>query len=451
MFHEHRDPLVSRLIAQRHRLEPGRHTPNPTIVGKRRAKRLRRPFRRVAGVKAVATADANVNPAVAPKVTYTIARVNDPLAPQVRAVTGLGSPDVDPVVVLVNLPKDASFFRAKPASSYDAAAIAAFVQGWREESIVPTRLDLEAGAKRAQANQAQAQEKAKSERVAKLQALIQQLQQGAQAGDPNAVRELKEVFKTLQKQGLPAEAIAALAGPNLTAGLPAAGGVDASGAPAGEYGTRAAAAAAAAGGGLSPGAGADAGAGTFAQTTAGVVAKLRGEASDGDPSAMRDLAMIYLQGKGAPKDLVESIKWATLGAKTLEPRAKGGDLKAMTLCADCLVFLQRDEEAYAWWCKAAALGSKASEYQMALCLQGGRGAPQDLRKAAIMLRTLKRRANDQDPELAQVGKSAANALNDKELAAALVGVELREDAVVLGGISVLAAVAIGVYWVYFKK
>lgn len=366
---------------------------------------------------------------------FAIAKVNDPLAPQVRSVTGLGDPSVDPVVVILNLREAQSFFKADAAPTYTVDSLKTFIAGWREGKAAGEKLDIEAAQKRAQErSMAREKEKAKvhAEENARLKTIILQLQAAAQAGDPTAAKQLQSVFTALQEKGMSPQMIQQM----LVSGGPGGAAPDAPG-------TRAA-------GGAVAGVGAAAGGKPSVAQTVGKL--LAAATTGGNSKAQRDMAMAYAKGipeAGLPKDVKKAAEFAKMAIKTMAPNAESSDAKAQEVLADCYNLLQMHGDAVMWYKKAAEAGNHSAEYNLGLMMQAGDGAAKDVAGAAEIFRRLARVGEGNVDDFTK--KNATSALRDPEIAEALKTVEFYEDLVMFAGVGVTAALVAGAVYYYRNK
>jgi len=385
-------------------------------------------------LKAVATQEAEVSAVTKKKLVFAIAKVNDPLAPQVRSVTGLGDPSVDPVVVILNLREAQSFFKADAAPTYTVDSLKTFIAGWREGKAAGEKLDIEAAQKRAQErSMAREKEKAKvhAEENARLKTIILQLQAAAQAGDPTAAKQLQSVFTALQEKGMSPQMIQQM----LVSGGPGGAAPDAPG-------TRAA-------GGAVAGVGAAAGGKPSVAQTVGKL--LAAATTGGNSKAQRDMAMAYAKGipeAGLPKDVKKAAEFAKMAIKTMAPNAESSDAKAQEVLADCYNLLQMHGDAVMWYKKAAEAGNHSAEYNLGLMMQAGDGAAKDVAGAAEIFRRLARVGEGNVDDFTK--KNATSALRDPEIAEALKTVEFYEDLVMFAGVGVTAALVAGAVYYYRK-
>jgi nucleoredoxin len=86
-------------------------------------------------VAEAAKAAAAEGDAAAPEMAFTVAQPNDGLADRVRDLAGVGGPTETPLLMLVDLADDKSFYTCTGVESYDAAAISAFVDGYLAKAL----------------------------------------------------------------------------------------------------------------------------------------------------------------------------------------------------------------------------------------------------------------------------------------------------------------------------
>ena len=101
-------------------------------------------------------------------------------------------------------------------------------------------------------------------------------------------------------------------------------------------------------------------------------------AEQGDASAQLDLASMYFNGEGVPKDNEEGVKWVRKAAEQGDPEAQamlGGIYSADNLAP-------RDySEAVKWWRKAAEQGDPGSQLDLGVMYELGLGVRRDLIEA----------------------------------------------------------------------
>lgn len=103
------------------------------------------------------------------------------------------------------------------------------------------------------------------------------------------------------------------------------------------------------------------------------------KAERGDAVAQFTMGSCYANGRGAPQNYQEAVKWYYLSAKQ-------GYAPAQNRLGFCyyrgLGTPQNYTEAVLWYRKAAIQGNSAAEDNLGICYFGGRGVPQDLVAAA---------------------------------------------------------------------
>ena len=247
-----------------------------------------------------------------------------------------------------------STFRSNPTPD-DATGIAAFISSWRDGSAKPVKLDLASAQKKAQQRsmvKQKAKEMEKAEQQTKLKGIIMQLQAAAHAGDPKATKELGTIFQALQQQGMSPHMIQQM----LASAAPGSAG-------AGSAKTLAEARARGMAGQGAAGAAAS-------SPVVKVVAQLKAAAHAGDAKAQRDMAMSYAKGipeAKLPQDVTKAAAYAKMGVATMMPKgAESGptDPAVQELLADCYNLMQKHDDAFTWYSKAAEGGNKSAVYNL---------------------------------------------------------------------------------------
>ena len=109
----------------------------------------------------------------------------------------------------------------------------------------------------------------------------------------------------------------------------------------------------------------------------------RKAAEQGDAMAQYNLAAMYANGRGVPKDYREAMRW-------YRKAAEQGDASAQ--CNLGLMYEngrgvpKDDREAVLWYRKAAEQGNAMAQYNLGLMYGNGRGVPQDDREAVLWYR-----------------------------------------------------------------
>lgn len=107
---------------------------------------------------------------------------------------------------------------------------------------------------------------------------------------------------------------------------------------------------------------------------------LKGRAEQGDVLAQRELAVVYAQGQGVPKDDNQALYWC-------KKAAEQGDAKSQVMMGGRYVgglgVPQNDKEAYSWFKKAAEQGEPTGQIMLATMYTLGRGVAQSDEEAYV--------------------------------------------------------------------
>jgi hypothetical protein len=102
-------------------------------------------------------------------------------------------------------------------------------------------------------------------------------------------------------------------------------------------------------------------------------------AAQGDVQAAKNLANLYMNGQGVPKDYHEALKWSLMAANK-------GDAEAQCcvgLIYDMALGVPQDyKEAMSWYLKSANQGNAVAENCIGFCYENGHGVPQSYDDAA---------------------------------------------------------------------
>lgn len=113
------------------------------------------------------------------------------------------------------------------------------------------------------------------------------------------------------------------------------------------------------------------------------VAWYQSRAERGDPSAMHDLGMAYLNGRGVPKDEAEAVRWFRKAAEAGNP--VGMRSLAFMYSAGRGV-PQSDRHAFEWYGKAAKAGDAIAMNNLGFSYDSGQGVKEDEAEAVRWFR-----------------------------------------------------------------
>jgi len=101
-------------------------------------------------------------------------------------------------------------------------------------------------------------------------------------------------------------------------------------------------------------------------------------AEKGDVDAMRNLGVMYLEGRGVPQDYKLAVEWFRKAAEKGEAIAM---INLGAMYAEGRGVPQDDKLAVEWFRKAAEKGNVNAMYNLGFMYQQGRGVPQDYKQA----------------------------------------------------------------------